>query len=129
MRFDGVRYKAEARTAELETGDAVSIDPIDAIEAMLAARGWSRRHLGPALGSSGRICDIMNRRRPLSVGMIRVLVINYGMDAKTMIRWYPTATQPVEPVNVFEEIARAAASPERLGNRSASPSDGNQREP
>lgn len=27
-----------------------------------------------------------------------------GMDAKTMIKWYPTKQQPEEPVNVFLEV-------------------------
>jgi HTH-type transcriptional regulator/antitoxin HigA len=80
--------------------------PIDAIEAMLARRGWTRRHLMAAFGSTGKISEIMNRKRPLSLGMIRVLVFNFGMDAKTMIQWYPTTQQPVEPRNVFLEVLK-----------------------
>jgi HTH-type transcriptional regulator / antitoxin HigA len=88
-------------------------DPIDAIEEMLRQRGWQRRHLYPALGSTGKASEVMNRVRPLSLPMIRCLVINYGMDAATMIKWYPTKMQPVEPINmlmkVFRDVAEEAA--------------------
>ena len=84
-------------------------DPIDAIEAMLARKGWSRRHLYPALGSSAKASEIMNRIRPLTLPMIRCLVFNYGMDAGTLIQWYPTKIQPAEPINMlmktFKEVA------------------------
>lgn len=79
-------------------------DPIDAIEHMLKSRGWTRRHLIAAIGHTGRVSEIMNRKRPLTLGMIRVLVINFKMDAETLIQWYPT-TQNSEPsVDVFEDI-------------------------
>jgi hypothetical protein len=80
-------------------------DPIDLIGQMLELRGWTRRHLLPAFGGhSGRMSDALNRRRPLSLSQIRCLVINYGMNASDMIKWYPTKMQPAEPMNVFEEI-------------------------
>jgi HTH-type transcriptional regulator/antitoxin HigA len=69
-------------------------DPIDAIEAMMKERGWTRRDLIPAFGHSGHASEVMSRKRPLSLGMIRCLVINYKMDAETMIQWYPTEQVP-----------------------------------
>lgn len=71
-------------------------DPVTVIEAMLEKKGWSRRHLLPAMGTTARISEIMNRKRPLSLGMIRCLVFNYGMDADVLIKWYPTEQQPKE---------------------------------
>jgi antitoxin component HigA of HigAB toxin-antitoxin module len=87
-------------------GEAVK-DPIEAIEKLLEKRGWTRRYLEPALGSRSKVSEVMNRKRPLSISMIRCLVFNYRMDAKTMIQWYPTEMQPVEPVGIHEAIVRA----------------------
>jgi HTH-type transcriptional regulator/antitoxin HigA len=83
-------------------------DPIDAIEAMLKARGWTRRHLMAAFGTTARISEIMNRKRPLSIGMIRCLVFNFGMDADVMIQWYPTERQPRQPANPFDVLLEVA---------------------
>jgi plasmid maintenance system antidote protein VapI len=87
-------------------GEAVK-DPIEAIEQLLEKRGWTRRYLEPALGSRSRVSEVMNRKRPLSLSMIRCLVFNYGMDAEMMIQWYSTEMQPVEPIGIHEAIARA----------------------
>jgi len=85
-------------------------DPIDEIEKFLTRKGWTRRHLMAAFGTTARISEIMNRKRPLSISMIRVLVFNYGMDAEKMIQWYPTDMQPVEPGNVFLDVLRDATA-------------------
>jgi HTH-type transcriptional regulator/antitoxin HigA len=91
-------------------------DPIDAIETMLAERNWTSRHLMAALGTTGKISEIMNRKRPLSIGMIRCLVFNYGMNAETMIKWYSTEQQPEEPVNVFVEVFKVRKADELASN-------------
>jgi HTH-type transcriptional regulator/antitoxin HigA len=87
-------------------------DPIDEIERFLKRKGWTRRHLMPAFGDRGRVSEIMNRKRPLSIGMIRVLVFNYGLDAEKMIQWYPTEMKPEKPVNTlakaFKDVSEAA---------------------
>ena len=47
-------------------------DPIEAIKLRMEQRGLSRTELGRILGcSSGRVSEILNRKRPLSVGMMR----------------------------------------------------------
>ena len=74
----------------------MSDDPVTKIEEMLRKRNWERRHLYPAMGSSARTSEIMNRIRPLTLSMIRCLVINYGMKAEDLIPWYPTRMQPKE---------------------------------
>jgi HTH-type transcriptional regulator/antitoxin HigA len=99
-------------------------DPIDAIETMLAERNWTSRHLMAALGTTGKISEIMNRKRPLSIGMIRCLVFNYGMNAETMIKWYPTKQQPDEPVNVFVEVFKVRKPDAPASNLNTGESDG-----
>lgn len=82
-------------------------DPVDAIEALLRERKWCRRHLLPVFGTSARISEVLNRKRPLTLGHIRVLVFNYGMDAETMIQWYPTEQQQEQRESVFVALAEA----------------------
>ena len=48
-------------------------DPIAAIEFMMEQRGMVRADLEPIIGSSGRVSEVLNRRRALSLPMIRRL--------------------------------------------------------
>src|SRR4051812_635122 len=64
-------------------------DPIDAIEFMMEQKGLDRSDLEPALGQSGRISEVLNRRRPLSINMIRALVGLLDIPADILVRPYP----------------------------------------
>jgi HTH-type transcriptional regulator/antitoxin HigA len=67
------------------------IDPPDPIEAILhhmESQGLSRRDLEPLLGSRGRVSEILNRRRPLSIEMIRNLHTNLGISADVLVQPY-----------------------------------------
>lgn len=64
-------------------------DPIDFLEYILDSRGLTRKDLEPYIGPRGRVADIMNRSRPLSIGMIRRLVSGLGLPADVMVRPYP----------------------------------------
>ncbi|MEK7401925.1 MAG: transcriptional regulator, partial [Gemmatimonadota bacterium] len=48
-------------------------DPIDAIKFRLEQRGLPRSYLQKILGGSGRVSEVMNRKRSLSVEMMRRL--------------------------------------------------------
>src|SRR4029453_992824 len=48
-------------------------DPIAAIEFMMEQKGLTRRDLEPAIGSRGRVSEILNRKRPLTLPMVRAL--------------------------------------------------------
>lgn len=48
-------------------------DPISAIEFMMEQKGLTRRDLEPAIGSRGRVSEIMTRKRPLTLPMVRTL--------------------------------------------------------
>src|SRR5580692_2976981 len=45
-------------------------DPVAAIEYEMEKRGLSRRDLEPIIGPSGRVSEILNRQRPLTMTMI-----------------------------------------------------------
>lgn len=63
-------------------------DPIALIEHVMEARGLDRRDLESAIGHSGRVSEILNRRRHLSLGMIRELHRRFDMPADVLIREY-----------------------------------------
>jgi HTH-type transcriptional regulator/antitoxin HigA len=64
-------------------------DPVAFIEHVMEARGLTRKDLEPFIGPRGRVADILNRTRPLSMGMIRNLASGLGMPADILIQPYP----------------------------------------
>lgn len=66
-------------------------DPIAIIEYYLDQRGLTRRALEPYLGSRARVSEILNRRRPLSLPMIRRLQTGLGIPADLLIQPYELA--------------------------------------
>jgi HTH-type transcriptional regulator/antitoxin HigA len=63
-------------------------DPIEAIKYYMESRGLSRRDLEPYIGNRGRVSEILNRRRPLSIEMIRQLHVGLGISAEVLIQPY-----------------------------------------
>jgi HTH-type transcriptional regulator/antitoxin HigA len=65
-------------------------DPIEAIKFRLEQQGLTRRNLEPYIGSRARVSEVLNRKRPLSVEMIRQLHKGLGIPAEVLIRPYKT---------------------------------------
>ena len=63
-------------------------DPISFLEYIMEARGLTRKDLEPYIGPRGRVADILNRTRPLSMNMIRSLCAGLGLPAEVMIQPY-----------------------------------------
>ncbi len=61
-------------------------DPIEAILFYMDSRGLSRRDLEPYIGSRARISEVLNRKRPLSLEMIRRLHTGLGIPAEVLIQ-------------------------------------------
>jgi HTH-type transcriptional regulator/antitoxin HigA len=61
-------------------------DPIDAIKLRMEQRGLSRRDLEALLGSKSRVSEILNRKRPLTIDMIRRLHNELGIPAESLIQ-------------------------------------------
>ncbi len=61
-------------------------DPIDAIEYLMERLGLSRRDLEPYVGSRARVSEILNRKRPLSLRMIRKLEAALNIPASILIQ-------------------------------------------
>src|ERR1700704_2202310 len=61
-------------------------DPIEAIKFRMEQQGLTRRDLEPLIGTRTRVADVLNRRRSLSIGMIRRLHQALGISAEVLIR-------------------------------------------
>jgi HTH-type transcriptional regulator / antitoxin HigA len=54
----------------------------------MESRGLSRRDLEPYVGSRARVSEVLNRRRPLTLEMIRRLHAGLGIPADVLIQPY-----------------------------------------
>lgn len=68
-------------------------DPVEAIKYYLESRGLTRRDLELYLGSRARVSEILNRKRPLSLEMIRRLHDGLGIPAEVLIQPYEMIQQ------------------------------------
>lgn len=64
-------------------------DPIDFLNYVMETRGLARKDLEPYIGPRGRVSDILNRVRPLTLDMIRRLSAGLGLPAAVLINDYP----------------------------------------
>ncbi|MEZ4646017.1 MAG: transcriptional regulator [Chloroflexota bacterium] len=67
-------------------------DPIEAILHYMESQGLSRADLEPYIGSRARVSEVLNRKRPLSLNMIRNLQRGLGISAEVLIRPYELQT-------------------------------------
>jgi HTH-type transcriptional regulator / antitoxin HigA len=65
-------------------------DPIEAILYYMEIRGLTRRDLEQYIGSRARVSEILNRKRPLTMEMIRSLHEGLGIPAEVLIQPYRT---------------------------------------
>ncbi|MBI3709227.1 MAG: transcriptional regulator [Proteobacteria bacterium] len=65
-------------------------DPIAAIEFMMEQKGLSRRHLEPAIGSRGRVSEVLTRKRPLTLPMVRELSALLDIPTDVLVQPYET---------------------------------------
>ena len=67
-------------------------DPTEAIEYYMESRGLKRRDLEPYIGTRARVSEVLNRKRPLTLNMIRKLNSELGISAEVLISQYPTVS-------------------------------------
>jgi len=63
-------------------------DPIELLEHVMQSRGLTRKDFEPAIGQRGRVTEIFNRVRPLSLEMIRRLVEQFDLPADVLVKPY-----------------------------------------
>ncbi len=64
-------------------------DPIEFIKHVMESRGLTRKDMEPYLGARGRVADILNRTRPLTLEMIRRLTVDLKLPADVLVKPYP----------------------------------------
>ena len=104
-------WDAPAKSAEADRLDLLSMlienyerrhhpipdpDPIEFLNHVMEARGLSRKNLEPYIGPRGRVADILNRTRPLTLEMIRRLADGLNLPAEVLIKPYPLRPQAEE---------------------------------
>jgi HTH-type transcriptional regulator / antitoxin HigA len=86
---EGDRLDVLATLIDAYEGEHRPIDPPDPIEAIkfrMEQQGLTRKDLEGILGSRTRIAEVLNRRRGLSISMIRRLHDTLGISAEVLIR-------------------------------------------
>lgn len=63
-------------------------DPVEAIEHRMEALGLTRKDLEPLIGTRARVSEIMNRKRPLTISMIRRVHQSLNIPAAVLIQPY-----------------------------------------
>ena len=63
-------------------------DPVEAILHRMEALGMDRKDLEPLLGSKSRVSEILNRKRKLTMEMVRNLHDKMQLPAETLIQDY-----------------------------------------
>lgn len=83
------KFISTVHAYELEKNREKSLpDPIDEIKKVMRRRGLTNNDLKPCIGSSGNVSDVLTRRRPLSLKMIRNLHDFLGIPAEILIQPY-----------------------------------------
>lgn len=63
-------------------------EPIPAILYYLESRGLTRKDLEPYIGSRARVAEVLNKKRPLTIGMMRKLHDGLGLPLDVLARPY-----------------------------------------
>ncbi len=61
-------------------------DPVEAIRFRMEQQGLTRKDLEPMIGPRNRVADVLNRKRSLSIDMIRQLHARLGISAEVLIQ-------------------------------------------
>lgn len=64
-------------------------DPIEAIRFRMDQLGLHRKDLEPFIGQKSKVSEVLNRKRPLSLPMIRSLHSFLGIPAAVLVRESP----------------------------------------
>lgn len=81
-------------------------DPIEAIRYEMECRGLASDDLAKVIGSRTRVLDILDRKIPLTLDMIRRIHYHMGIAAEVLIRPYPT----LKPGTLEKKKAHAKTS-------------------
>jgi len=78
---------------EKENTPLLRPDPIEAILFRMDQMGLSRKDMIPFLGSASKVSEVLSRKRPLSLAMIRRLHEGLGIPLDLLVMDFPRAEQ------------------------------------
>ncbi len=86
-------------------------DPIEAIRFRMDQLGLHRKDLEQFIGQKSKVSEVLNRKRPLSLPMIRSLHHFLGIPAAVLVRevTLATATKPAQKKNKSKRQASVKA--------------------
>ena len=85
-------------------------DPVVAIQFRMEQQGLTRKDLEPLIGSRARVSEILNRRRNLTLEMIRKLKSSLGISADSLIG----STRRTASLSAYRRSPHRAHPPRRL---------------
>lgn len=71
-------------------------DPIETIKYYMESRGLTRADIEPFIGSRARVAEILNRKRHLTLEMIRRLYRGLGIPVEALVQPYVIRENKVE---------------------------------
>ncbi len=95
-------------------------DPIEAIKFRMEQQQLSQKDLIPYIGSRSRVSEVLKRKRPLTLKMIRHLYQGLGIPAEVLIQ-EPGVVDNIKPVRSNMDFSRAkkVASPKARYDRAS----------
>jgi HTH-type transcriptional regulator / antitoxin HigA len=84
-------------------------DPIDAIKFRMEQQGLKQADLVPYIGSKSKVSEVLNRKRPLSLAMIRKLHDGLGIPADVLVQKPGAEVRDNEPFDTAHRKHRAVA--------------------
>jgi HTH-type transcriptional regulator / antitoxin HigA len=94
------------------------LDPVNAIKAAMAAEGRSRADLAALIGQS-RATEILQRRRPLTLPMIRKIAAAWGVPERVLVKDYPLAWEADGGASVTGRTRKPSKPAAQFGGRAA----------
>lgn len=95
-------------------------DPIDAIKYRMEQQNLSPRDLIPYIGSRSKVSEVLARKRPLTIGMIRALAMGLDIPTKVLLQESKITTSSDFDVSEFpvrEMIKRGWIKASNLQNK------------
>ena len=91
-------------------------DPVDAIVFRMEERGLKQKDLAPLLGGKNRVSEVLSRKRPLTLAMVRALSESLRIPAELLIREPEAPEYKVAEVHSRRRTITYGATPQTNKN-------------
>jgi HTH-type transcriptional regulator/antitoxin HigA len=87
-----------------------ALDPVEAIKFRMDQQGLTRKDLLPIFGTTARVSEVLNRKRALTLDMIRKLHAELRIPLESLIALPPKRRRRMRPRPVVRSGARARSA-------------------